>query len=118
MAAAVEIRDMLANMGVSPHMKGFYICAEAIRIAADEPEIMFHVTGELYPRLARQFGTTARRVERNIRTAITGMYDTTIPEQINQYTNIPCSPQRGCATNAVFISAVSRYIRDKGVISR
>lgn len=110
---SAEIRDMLANMGVSPHMKGFNICAEAIRIAADEPEIMFHVTGELYPRLARQFDTTERRVERNIRTAIMWMYDTAIPEQINQYTNIPCSPKSGVAANTVFIAAMARYVRDK-----
>lgn len=112
MATTVEIRDMLANMGVSPHMKGFNVCAEAIRIATDEPEIMFHVTGELYPRLARKFGTTVRSVERNIQSAIYWMYDTSMPEQINRYTNIPCSPQSGYATNSVFIAAVARYIRD------
>lgn len=114
MATTVEIRDMLANMGVSPRMKGFDICAEAIRIAADEPETLSRVTNELYPRLARKFGTTASRAARNIRYAICRMYDTSIQEQINRYTNIPCSPKNGIAANTVFIAAMARYIRDGG----
>lgn len=118
MATSAEIREMLANMGVSPHMKGFNICAEAIRIAADEPETLSRsrVTNDLYPRLARQFNTTASRAERNIRSAITWMYDTAAPEQINRYTNIPCSPKNGAAANTVFIAAMARYVRDKSVL--
>lgn len=109
-----RIRDTLAGMGLPPHMRGFDICAEAVQIAVDEPEIVFRVTSGLYPKLARKFDTTASAVERNIRSAICWMYDTATLEQINRYTNVPCSPKSGCAANSVFIAAMARYIRDKG----
>lgn len=110
--STAQVRDMLSSMGMPPNLTGFEMCAEAIAMAAMEPQMLRAVTGRLYPDIAQKFGTTPSRTEKCIRTAITKLYDMAQPEQIEKYVTIPCHYDSGKATNSTFIAAIARYIRD------
>lgn len=107
-----KIGAMLVNIGMHPHLSGFDMCAEAIYIAAKEPNAIKRMTTRIYPGVAEKFDTTPSRAERNIRHAIESLYDLTDKEQIQMYTPIPCSGN-GKPTNSMFIAAMARYIRDE-----
>lgn len=110
--STAKVRDMLANMGMPPHMSGFDICAEAICMVVSEPQMMRSITTRLYPVVARKFGITPVCAEKRIRAAITRMYDVSRLERIQMYAPIPCHYDSGKSTNSELIAAVARYIRD------
>ncbi len=64
-----EIGRMLIRAGVSPHISGFAMLGTAVRLTL-EGGGGHKITGDLYPEVAKLFGTTPYSVERNIRTAI------------------------------------------------
>ena len=64
------ITKLLHNLGVPSHIKGYQYIREGVQLIYENPDITNAMTKELYPELARKFGTTASRVERAIRHAI------------------------------------------------
>ena len=64
------ITKLLHNLGVPSHIKGYQYIREGVQLIYENPDITNAITKELYPELARKFGTTASRVERAIRHAI------------------------------------------------
>lgn len=110
---AAEIRTMLTNMGMPPHLTGFYMCAEAIELVAKEPKLARgNITKKIYPTVAQLFETTPKNTERCIRSAIERMYDSSPYRDIERYTVIPCSPDTGKPSNSELIWALARYIWD------
>lgn len=65
-----KITDMLLRNRISPNIIGFEVLREGIMAVAVNRELMRGVTKVLYPQLAKQFNSTAARIERNIRTAV------------------------------------------------
>lgn len=65
-----EIGRMLIRAGISPHVSGFAMLGTAVRLTI-EGGGGHKITADLYPEVAKLFGTTPFSVERNIRTAIT-----------------------------------------------
>ena len=57
-------------MGIPAHIKGYQYLREAIKLVIEKPEMIGGITKELYPAIARRFGTTSSKVERAIRHAI------------------------------------------------
>ncbi len=71
-ASVVEacISRILHRLEMPSHLNGFnYICL-AVKLVIEHPGYINSITKKLYPRIAKDFGTTASRVERSIRTAI------------------------------------------------
>lgn len=110
-----NIKRMLANMGMSTRLIGFELCADAIQMAVQEPNVVRSMMDGLYPKIAVKHGISAARAERNIRTAIEVLYDTADLDQIQMYTVIPCSYKTGKAKNSEFISSMANYIVELGV---
>lgn len=65
-----EIGRMLIRAGIAPHISGFAMLGTAIWLTLDGGGGR-KITADLYPEVAKLFGTTPNSVERNIRTAIT-----------------------------------------------
>ena len=66
----VSITNILHELGVPSHIKGYQYIRESIMIVYDNPEIIGGITKELYPEVAEKYDTTVSRVERAIRHAI------------------------------------------------
>lgn len=66
----VIITEMIHEIGVPAHIKGYQYLRTAIEMAVHDMEILNSITKQLYPAIAKQYGTTPSRVERAIRHAI------------------------------------------------
>ena len=64
------VTDVIHEIGVPAHIKGYQYLREAILLTIDDMDIINSVTKVLYPEVARKFNTTPSRVERAIRHAI------------------------------------------------
>ena len=66
----VKISDMLHNLGVPSHIRGYQYIRDSIMIMYNEKNMLKGITKEIYPELANKYQTTSSRVERAIRHAI------------------------------------------------
>ncbi len=66
----VEISDLLHNLGVPSHLKGYGYLREGIYSICREDTSSFYITKDVYPKIAEKYATTSSRVERAIRHAI------------------------------------------------
>lgn len=66
----ISITNILHELGVPSHIKGYQYIREGVSIIYNNPEIIGGITKDLYPKIAEKFDTTNSRVERAIRHAI------------------------------------------------
>ena len=71
-----QIYSVLHQLGASSDTNGYFFTAYAVHLAVGQPERLMLVTKWLYPEVARHYDTTWKNVERNIRTAISIIWDT------------------------------------------
>lgn len=107
----VVITDILHQIGVPAHIKGYKYVREAIRLSVEDPEMLNSVTKILYPTVAKCFGSTASRVERAIRHGIEVAWDRGDVEVLNAYFGYTIQSQRGKPTNSEFVAMISDKIR-------
>lgn len=108
-----EIAAILFDIGMPEHIKGHQYSACAIRLAVENPDIVHAITGELYPHVASQFGTTGSRVERGIRFGIELAWDRCDAEVIERYFGSTVSARRGSPTNSEFIARIANIVRGR-----
>ena len=65
-----DVTDMIHEIGVPAHIKGYQYLREAIIMSVEDPTMISSITKILYPTIAKRFQTTPSRVERAIRHAI------------------------------------------------
>lgn len=65
-----QITEIMIDMGVPAHLKGYHYLRTAIIITKQDMEVVGSVTKLLYPEIARIYKTTEQKVERAIRNAI------------------------------------------------
>ena len=69
-SAELTVTEILHQICVPAHIKGYQFLREAVKMVIDSPDLMGRITKELYPGIAHRFGTTSSKVERAIRHAI------------------------------------------------
>ena len=62
--------DMIHEIGVPAHIKGYQYLREAIMMSVEDIEMLNSITKILYPSIAKKYQTAPSRVERAIRHAI------------------------------------------------
>lgn len=65
-----RVTEIMLDMGVPAHLKGYHYLRAAITFTKQDMEVVGSVTKLLYPEIAKQFKTTEQKVERAIRNAI------------------------------------------------
>ena len=65
-----DVTDMIHEIGVPAHIKGYQYLREAIMMSVEDIEMLNSITKILYPSIAKKYQTTPSRVERAIRHAI------------------------------------------------
>ncbi len=103
----VHVTEILHQIGVPAHIKGYHYLRDSIIMAVENPEIINAVTKQLYPSVAKQYSTTSSRVERAIRHAIEVAWDRGDVDVLNSYFGYTIHNTRGKPTNSEFIAMIS-----------
>lgn len=105
------VTDIIHQIGVPAHIKGYHYVRESIMLAVMSPEIINSVTKLLYPTVAKRFETTPSRVERAIRHAIEVAWDRGDVDTLNSYFGYTIHNGRGKPTNSEFVAMISDKLR-------
>lgn len=108
-----EITNIIHEIGVPAHIKGYLYLREAITMVVNDIELLSAVTKELYPSIAKRYNTTASRVERAIRHAIEVAWARGQVETINKLFGYTINNGKGKPTNSEFIAMVADKLRLK-----
>ena len=110
-SAAPDIETLVTNViheiGVPAHIKGYQYLREAIIIAVGDMEVINAVTKVLYPQVAKTFCTTPSRVERAIRHAIEVAWDRGDLDTLQRFFGYTVSNTKGKPTNSEFIALIA-----------
>ena len=106
-----QVTEMLHEIGVPAHIKGYNYVRAAIILAVKDMDLMGAVTKVLYPEVAKQFGTTSSRVERAIRHAIEVAWDRGDLDTLQRYFGYTVSNAKGKPTNSEFIAMLADELR-------
>lgn len=111
-----EITNIIHEIGVPAHIKGYMYLREAISMVVSDIELLSAVTKELYPSIAKKYNTTASRVERAIRHAIEVAWARGQVETINRIFGYTIHNGKGKPTNSEFIAMVADKLRLKNKV--
>ncbi|MFZ5965831.1 MAG: sporulation transcription factor Spo0A [Bacillota bacterium] len=112
-----EITNIIHEIGVPAHIKGYLYLREAITMVVENIEMLSAVTKELYPSIAKKFNTTPSRVERAIRHAIEVAWSRGKMETINTLFGYTVHNDKGKPTNSEFIAMVADKLRIEKKVS-
>lgn len=107
----IIVTDIICKLGVPAHVKGYQYLRTAILNAVNDISLMNCVTKQLYPSVARQYGTTSSRVERAIRHAIEIAWERGNTETLNSFFGYSIKCYHGRPTNSEFIALVTDKLR-------
>ena len=105
------VTEIIHEIGVPAHIKGYQYLRYAIIVAVARPDIINAITKELYPEIAKKFDTTSSRVERAIRHAIEVAWDRGDIEVLQKWFGFTVSHSKGKPTNSEFIALITDKIR-------
>ncbi len=106
-----EITEILHEVGIPAHIKGYMYLRSAIMTTYYNIEILGQVTKVLYPDIARQYNTTSSRVERAIRHAIEVAWNRGNTEAIDEIFGYTVSASKSKPTNSEFIAMIADKLR-------
>lgn len=107
----VVISDIMRQIGVPAHIKGYQYLRTAIDLSINDEEMLESVTKLLYPTIAKMYSTTSSRVERAIRHAIEVAWDRGDVEVLSSYFGYTIQSNRGKPTNSEFIAMIADRIK-------
>ena len=110
-ALGLSLDDRISNlflaMGIPAHIKGYQYLREAIKLVIETPAMIGGITKELYPAIARRFGTTSSKVERAIRHAIEVAWSRGRVDTLNKAFGCEVAKPEDKPTNGEFIALIA-----------
>ncbi|MBD5500718.1 MAG: sporulation transcription factor Spo0A [Lachnospiraceae bacterium] len=106
-----DVTDMIHEIGVPAHIKGYQYLREAIMMSVKDPDMLGSITKVLYPTIAKKYQTTASRVERAIRHAIEVAWNRGKMETLDNLFGYTINTGKGKPTNSEFIALIVDKIR-------
>lgn len=106
-----DVTDMIHEIGVPAHIKGYQYLREAIMMSVEDVEMLSSITKILYPTIAKKFQTTPSRVERAIRHAIEVAWSRGRMETLDGLFGYTINTGKGKPTNSEFIALIADKIR-------
>jgi two-component system response regulator (stage 0 sporulation protein A) len=104
------VTDILRQIGIPAHLKGFKYLREAIVLTVNDMDIINSMTKVLYPTVAERFKSNGILVERDIRSAIEVAWDRGNIEALQKLFGYTVSGKRGKPTNSEFIALIADKI--------
>lgn len=106
-----DVTEMIHEIGVPAHIKGYHYLREAIMMCVDDVEMLSAITKVLYPTIADKFQTTPSRVERAIRHAIEVAWSRGRMETLEAMFGYTINTGKGKPTNSEFIALIADKLR-------
>jgi sporulation transcription factor Spo0A len=106
-----DVTNMIHEIGVPAHIKGYQYLREAIMMVVNDQEMLSSITKILYPSIAKKYQTTPSRVERAIRHAIEVAWSRGNMETLDSFFGYTISIGKGKPTNSEFIALIADKIR-------
>ncbi|MDE7263529.1 MAG: sporulation transcription factor Spo0A [Anaeroplasmataceae bacterium] len=106
-----EITEILHEIGVPAHIKGYLYLREAITMVYNNVDILGAITKYLYPTVAKKYKTTSSRVERAIRHSIEVAWNRGNVDAISQIFAYTISYNKSKPTNSEFIAMIADKLR-------
>ena len=107
----VKVTEILHQIGVPAHIKGYQYLREAIQMTIEDRETNSAITKVLYPTIAKKYQTTPSRVERAIRHAIEVTFSRGPVEPKEEMFGYTIGYGKGKPTNSEFIALIADRIR-------
>ena len=101
------VTNIIHEIGVPAHIKGYQYLREAIIIATQDMDVINAITKVLYPQVAKTFQTTPSRVERAIRHAIEVAWDRGDLDTLQRFFGYTVSNTKGKPTNSECIALIA-----------
>lgn len=105
------ITDIIHEIGVPAHIKGYQYLRDAIIMSVGDMDMLNSITKILYPTIAKKHQTTPSRVERAIRHAIEVAWSRGKMDTIEELFGYTVSGGKGKPTNSEFIALIADKIR-------
>ena len=106
-----EVTDIIHEVGVPAHIKGYQYLREAIIMSVNDMDMLNSITKILYPEIAKKYNTTSSRVERAIRHAIEVAWSRGKMDTIDELFGYTINNGKGKPTNSEFIALITDKIR-------
>lgn len=106
-----DVTNMIHEIGVPAHIKGYQYLREAIMMSVEDTTMISSITKILYPTIAKKFQTTSSRVERAIRHAIEVAWSRGRMETLDSLFGYTVDIGKGKPTNSEFIALIADRIR-------
>ena len=106
-----DVTDIIHEIGVPAHIKGYQYLRDAIMMSVDDSEMLDSITKILYPSIAKQHNTTPSRVERAIRHAIEVAWSRGKVDTIDELFGYTVHNGKGKPTNSEFVALIADKIR-------
>ncbi len=113
-AADLRISNVFLSAGIPPHIKGYGFLRSGVKLAMKDPAILGNITKQLYPTIAREYGTSPSKVERAIRHAIEVAWNRGRIDNLNSIFGVNFYKAGDKPTNGEFIALVAdRLIQEQ-----
>lgn len=106
-----EVTNMIHEIGVPAHIKGYQYLRDAIIMALEDMDILNAITKQLYPAIAKKYDTTPSRVERAIRHAIEVAWSRGKMDTIDKLFGYTINNGKGKPTNSEFVALIADKLR-------
>ena len=106
-----RVTNMLHEIGIPAHIKGYHYLRDAIMMAVDDMDVLNAITKILYPTVAKKYQTTSSRVERAIRHAIEVAWSRGKLDTLDELFGYTVSNGKGKPTNSEFIALIADTIQ-------
>ena len=107
----LEVTDIIHEIGVPAHIKGYQYLRDAIIMSVNDIEMLGSITKILYPTIAKKYQTTPSRVERAIRHAIEVAWSRGKMDTIDALFGYTINNGKGKPTNSEFVALIADKIR-------
>ncbi len=102
-----KISSIFISIGIAPNISGYAYLREGVKIAIKNPLSINHITKVIYPQVAERFDSTASKVERSMRHAISSAWNRGRLENLNHFLGINIYSSLDRPTNGEFIALIA-----------
>lgn len=107
------ISELLSEVGVPPHFKGYLYLRDCIKLVAKDFDRLGSIMKTVYPTVAERYESSPQKIERTIRHAIETTWQRGNMDFLNELFGNTIDAERGKATNTLFIAKLADEIRLK-----
>ncbi len=102
-----RLGSLFLTIGIPAHIKGYQYLRYGIKMVIEQPDVINRITKELYPSIAKHFGTSASKVERAIRHAIEVAWNRGRVDTLNRAFGCRVCTPEDKPTNGEFIAMLA-----------